>query len=381
MTKPKVLFVASVAVHLHAFHRPYLKWFYDKGYEVHVACNGAFEDPHVAKVWSINFERSPFAISHASNVRNLQKIIEEQHYCLISCHTPMASVMTRLACIRARKDGVKLLYTAHGFHFFKGSGIWSWMTYYPVERLLSYFTDAIICINREDFDRIRHKGAGSIGYYLIPGVGVDSARFYPVPKSRRMELRVEIGLDANDFVLIYAAEFIERKNHRLVVNAVRELAPKIEKLKVVFAGRGELLDELKEYVNFCGVQGNFLFLGFVGDIEKCYQASDLAVSSSRQEGLGLNLVEAMMCGIPVVATIDRGHSTIVEDGLNGYLVPQNNCKDFSEAIYKMYVSPVRRARMGEAAIVKAAGFEIKKSLAAMSAIYDEHLKCNVGPAE
>ena len=373
MHKKKVLFVASVAIHFYAFHKPYLKWFYDQGYEVHVACNGDFVDSHVFKAWQVDFARSPLSLSHFKSVVQLRKIINENDFALISCHTPMASVLTRLAATTARKKGTQLLYTAHGFHFFKGGSLGSWLTYYPVEVALSYLTDAIICINQEDFDLIRNKGSSAAKYYLIPGIGVNAHRFTPLSAAQKIEVRADLALEPDDFVMTYAAEFIDRKNHKLIVDAVKILSAKIDHFTVLFAGRGVLFEQMQGYVISLGLEKHIRFLGFVSDIERYYQIADVAISSSRQEGFGINLVEAMMCGVPVVATVDRGHCTIVDHRVNGILFPQNDAQALADAIVELYKDDELRLSMSTAAIKKAATFEINNSLDAMSKIYFDFL--------
>ena len=373
MSSKKVLFVASVAVHLHAFHRPYLKWFHDQGYEVHVACRGEFSDSNVDKVWNIAFERSPLSLNHPVSLLKLRKIINDNAYELINCHTPVASVLSRLAAIEARKKGTRLIYTAHGFHFFKGGSRWSWLTYYPVEVAMSYLTDSIVCINQEDLNIISQKGSPSTDYHLIPGIGVDPSRFEPPSKERKATLRESLEIDPAGFVMIYVAEFIERKNHRLLIDAIKLLTDKIDNFTVLLAGRGVLLEETKQYVSDNNLEEKIRFLGFVTDIEKYYQTADVAISTSRQEGLGINLVEAMMCGLPVIATVDRGHRTIVDHEVNGVLFPQDNAEALSNAVYKLYSDDELRLEMSVEAIKKAEKFEIKNSLQAMSNIYNNVL--------
>ncbi|PKG36544.1 glycosyltransferase family 4 protein [Psychrobacter sp. Sarcosine-3u-12] len=373
MVSKKVLFVASVAVHLHAFHRPYLKWFHDQGYEVHVACRGAFSDHNVFKVWNIEFERSPLSLTHLSSLFELRKIINENNYSLITCHTPMASVLSRLASVEARKKGTRLIYTAHGFHFFKGGSKWSWLTYYPVEVTMSYLTDAIVCINQEDLDIISKNGSSSTDYYLIPGIGVDPSRFEPPSREKKSLLKNSLEISEDAFVMIYVAEFIERKNHRLLIDAIKSLSEKIDNFILLLAGKGILLDEIKQYVADNGIGEQVRFLGFVTDIEKHYQVSDVAISSSRQEGLGINLVEAMMCGVPVIATIDRGHRTVIDHNVNGILCPQNDPASLADAVFEIHQNDQLRFNMSIEAIEKAKKFEIKNSLEAMSKIYDKFL--------
>ncbi|WP_435980189.1 glycosyltransferase family 4 protein [Psychrobacter sp. DM4] len=373
MSKRKVLFVASVAEHFHAFHRPYLKWFYDSGFEVHVACRGEFIDSNVSQVWHIGFERSPLSLSHIKSLIQLKAIIDDNDYALISCHTPMASVLTRLSAIVARKKGTPLLYTAHGFHFFKGASAWSWLTYYPVEVALTYITDAIICINTEDFDLIRTKGSSDTEYFVIPGIGVDSERFKPPLSEQKISLRDALNIDKDDFVIIYAAEFIERKNHRLLIDATERLRTQMKSFTVLLAGKGVLLSEIKSYVESCGLNRQIRFAGFVTDIEKYYQASDIVVSTSKQEGLGINLVEAMMCGLPPVATIDRGHGTIIEHGVNGVLFAQDDLQALADAIFEIYSNDERRSKIAKSAIKRAAVFDIANALDAMTRIYAQFL--------
>ena len=373
MPRPKVLFVASIPMHFHAFHRPYMKWFHDHGYEVHVACNGDFKDDSVSKSWAVPFQRSPWSLTHFSSCAKLRRIVEENEYSLVTCHTPMAGVLARLACLGARRRGTKVLYTAHGFHFFSGSGVASWLLYYPVELLLSRVTDGIVCINDEDFNLIRRKGSRNAAYYQIPGIGVDSSRFHPVSATERQDIRTSFEPSDDDFVVVYAAEFIERKNHRLIIDAVRMLVPDVPRLRVLFAGKGRLLEQTQAIVQRSGLGEHVRFLGFVTDVEKCYRAAVLVVSSSRQEGLGLNLVEAMMCGAPVVATVDRGHCTIIDNNVNGILVPQNDAPAFAEAIRALHADVSKRTALAQEAVKKASTFEIAHALAAMEKVYMEHI--------
>lgn len=373
MTK-QVLFIASIASHLTAFHRPYLQWFYEQGYEVHVACNGTFDSQYVTQTWQVDFERSPLSLSHLKSYSQLKKIIDSHPYVLLSCHTPMASVLTRLCAIRARKKGTKLLYTAHGFHFFKGASFWAWLTYYPAELTLSRLSDAIICINKEDFELIKSRGDIKPNYYLIPGIGVDAVRFNPVTAEQKESLREELGIAEEDFVMIYAAEFIDRKNHRMLVEAAKHLSAKLDNFTVLLAGKGVLLEDTKNLIEHYNLSSKFRFIGFVGDIQSYYQAADIALSTSRQEGLGINLVEAMMCGIPAIATYDRGHCTVIDHNINGLLCAQEDSEAMAAAMWTLYSDKVQRLVLSKAALIKAATFEIDNSLSTMSKIYADFLE-------
>ena len=374
MSRPKVLFVASVAGHFHAFHRPYFKFLHDQGYEVHVACRGEFADPCVSKVFDLPFVRSPFSWSHLGAYRALRQVVDKGGYSLITCHTPMASVITRLAARSARRRGTRVVYMAHGFHFYDGCGLAGWAFYYPVELALTHMSDAVICINNEDYQRIGKRGAAGVGYHLVPGIGVDAGRFRCVSPQERKSLRVKHGVPQESFVLAYAAEFIHRKNHEMVIEVVERLKNDIPGLMVVLVGRGELLEKTKADVARRGLEGNVRFLGFVDNVEEFYQLADVAISTSRQEGLGLNLVEAMMCGCPVIATLDRGHRTVIEHGVGGVLTPQEDADAFAKQVSVMYHDSRMRHRMRSEATARASKFELGNVLAAIGGIYVQYLE-------
>lgn len=366
--KKKVLFVASIAAHFKAFHLPYLKWFQEQGYETHVACNDMIDLPYVDFFWEVDLNRSPFSISNYKAYVKLKKIIEKNNYSLINCHTPAASVLTRLAAKKARLEGTKVLYTAHGFHFYKGGPKLYWMLFYPIELVLSHLNDAIITINREDFNRIKTNGSSKSDYYIIPGIGVDGTRFYPLNLEQKQNLRNDLNFPLDKKIIVYAAEFIARKNHKFIIKSIYDYRDKFKDKLVLFAGKGLLEYELKKLVSHYNLNDIISFVGFRRDIDKIYQLSDLGISSSKQEGLGLNLIEEMMCGLPVVASVDRGHKEIVDNGINGFLFEQNNSEHFVKLILEALCEK-NYLKLSEKAIAKAENFELSNSLNEMSKIY------------
>ena len=305
-------------------------------------------------------------------LRRLRRIIETGQYQLIHCHTPIPSALTRLASRRWRRRGGKVIYTAHGFHFYRGGPIARWLTYYPLEWLLSGFTDAIVTINREDFGYVRrnmrHKAP-----FLIPGIGIDSSRFKPADDKEKARLRAELGYREADFIALYTAEFILRKNHAFIVDAARILVREIPNLKILFAGTGPELDRIQSRIQAAGLQDHVVCLGFREDVPSLAAISDVGVSSSRHEGLGLGIAEQMMCRVPVVATEDKGHRELIDHGVNGFLFPQGDHVTFCESLNALYSSPELRKEMGQAASRKAEAFRIERSVAAMGEIYSQLL--------
>lgn len=369
----KVLFVATIHKHFRAFHLPYMRWFKEQGWSVDAAGGGDdVELPGVDNKFYIDIERTPFSLHNIKAYRQLKDLIDKGNYDLVYCHTAMGAVLARLAARKMRSEGnTKVIYVAHGFHFFKGSPKLYWLIYYPIEKFLSRYTDAIVTINTEDYKLVKEHGFRNLYTYQIDGIGVDTDRFFVASPEQKTVLRAEIGLSDSDFILIYVAEHIERKNHAFILEAMPQLMARIPQVKVLFAGRGRLLDVNSEHAKRLGVDKNVEFLGFRTDIDKLLALSDVGVSASRQEGLGLNLIEEMSAGLPVVATQDRGHREIVVNGKNGYLFEQGDVADFCNRIHELYCDYDLRKKMGECAKDSVRKFELHKAVENMAKIFNE----------
>jgi glycosyltransferase EpsD len=369
----KVLFVATVSKHILRFHLPFLKWFQENGYETHVASSGNESIPYCSIKHKVPFSRSPYSIKNIAAYLKLKRIIEKNKYMLIHAHTPMGGVIARLSSLNARRNGTKVLYTSHGFHFFKGAPLVNWIFYFPVEKILSRITDGIITINKEDYNLLFRSNFKTRGKYLINGIGVDEKRFVPVTEKEKSELRKLFGYRDDQFILIYVAEFINRKNHKFIVESIPLLSAKIPELKIIFAGRGKLLEEMKDYSRKMNVSEWIDFLGFRNDVERLMAVSDIGISSSKQEGLGLNLAEEMLIGLPIVATDDRGHRELVISGFNGFLFDQNNKRAFVDYIVRLASDIELRRFMGDNSKAAAEKFTLKKAMLKMEDIYKNYL--------
>jgi glycosyltransferase EpsD len=370
----KVLYVATSDIHIHTFHIPYLKWLKEQGCEVHVAAEkrGDFNFSWIDQFIDIPFPRTPFTFKNIDCYRKLKSLIQLNNYSLIHCHTPVPGVLARLAASTFRKKGTKVLYTAHGFHFFRGAPVKYWLFYYPVELLLSAFTDGIITLNREDYGYINNKMLQKDSFY-IKGIGVDASRFKTLTDEDRKIVRKRLDYSQEDFILLFTAEFIYRKNHQFIIESVPELVKLIPELKIVFAGKGILMEQMKELSLQLNVASCINFLGFRTDVADFAAVADIGISSSRQEGLPIGIVEDMLCSLPVIATVDRGHKDLIEQGVNGYLYPQNDRARFIDYIFWLYNDAPLRNRMGKAACLKAQEFTIEQSLRSMINIYGKYL--------
>lgn len=368
----KVLYVASIEKHFLAFHIPFMKYLQEKGYEIHVAtklgCRMGELKKYEIICHDVNFSRSinPFAALKA--LVALVKIMRENRFSLVHVHTPMASFLGRLA---ARITDTKpVLYTAHGFHFYKGAPWYYWIFIYPIEYIAARWTDGIIVINQEDFNiaqkmPIRNKGKA----YLIPSMGVDMKRYKPILEERKIFLRKKYGFKDKDFLLICTAELNKNKNQYFLIKAISFLKDKIPNLKILFAGDGNLEDDYEKYAQNLNLKDNIVFLGYRQDLEKIIPMCDIGTSASIREGFGINIVEYMSAGLPVVATKNRGHKEIIVDCSNGLLFEQGNMNQFIEAIKRLYKYKSLRKKLGKNAIESAQKFSIERSLNVMSEIY------------
>ncbi|MBU7593529.1 glycosyltransferase family 4 protein [Metabacillus halosaccharovorans] len=331
----KVLFCATVDYHFKAFHLPILKWFKEKGWEVHIAASGEMELPYVDQKYNIPIQRSPFQTKNITAFQELKEVINKNDYKIIHCHTPMGGVLTRLAAKQTRKNGTKVFYTAHGFHFCKGSPVMNWLLYYPIEKGLARYTDCLITINEEDYNlAISHRfRANDIEH--VHGVGVDTNRFKPIDKEDRRDRRERFGYKDDDFLMFYAAEFNKNKNQQFLIKALAKIKESIPNARLLLAGEGLLQDSCKKLASELGVDHMVDFLGYRNDIGYILPMCDVAVASSLREGLPVNIMEAMACGLPVVAIKNRGHIQLVKNNENGFIVNSEEKELFSRKLMEL----------------------------------------------
>lgn len=367
----KVLFTATVDGHILNFHVPYLKWFKEQGYEVHVASNGDSDIPFADVKYNIPFERSPYKLANLKAYKQLKKIINDNSYKLIHCHTPMGSVLTRLAARNARRKGTKVIYTAHGFHFFKGAPIKNWLLYYPVEKWLSRYTDCLITINDEDYQCAVKKNFKAGFIKKVNGVGVDLNKFTPQTDEKKKKLRKKYGYYENDFILIYVAEMSYRKHQDLLINVVNILRTRIPNLKLLLVGTGNLLNKYKEQAKSLKLEKYINFLGYRKDVPNLMTIADVSVSSSRQEGLPVNVMEAMATGLPLVVTDCRGNKDLVVNDENGFVVGIDDVDSFSDAVEKIFKSKDLRIRFRKRNLEIIGKYSLEKVKQEMKEIYGE----------
>lgn len=311
--KHKALVVATVGRFLN-FEKNDIDILKALGYEVHCAANFMAEDidqvPHINECrHQIDFARSPFSISTIRAYLQLKQLLSEEKYDLIHCHTPVGGILTRLVVRKYRKQGCKVFYTAHGFHFFKGAPLLNWLIFYPAEWICAWCTDVLITINLEDYARAKkHFHAKKIEY--IPGVGIDLNKF-KVGTIDITEKRRSIKVESNEKILLSVGELSERKNHKLIIQALSKLGD--SKVKYFICGQGALKEDLEKLICSYKLEKQVFLLGYRNDISELCQCADLFVFPSLQEGLPVALMEAIACKLPAICSNIRGNVDLIQN--------------------------------------------------------------------
>lgn len=367
----KILFIATVVkTHINAFHLPYIKMFKEHGYKTVVAAKNDYGNekvniPNCDLYIDIPFARSPFSLNNIKAYKMLKSVIDSEEFDIVECNTPVGSVIGRLAARKARKKGTKVIYIAHGFHFFKGNSWTAWLIFYPIEKLLAYITDVLITINREDYERAlkKFKAQKTI---LIDGIGVDLEKMKNSCPNRN-KVRSEFNISENDTVLISVGELRKLKNHKTILEAMAKIENK--NLHYIIAGCGPLEKKLMALAEQLGIKGRVHLPGFRDDVYDLLKSSDIFCFPSTREGMPLALMEAMAAGLPAVASKIRGNWDLIVPDKGGFLYPANDSGGFADGIKKLLNNFALQRKMGNYNKEHIRKYDIKIIKESLSEIY------------
>ena len=315
MTK-KILFCASTASHILNFHLPYLQYFKERNCQVDVLVAKKTEIPYTDNVLELPMVKRVFAPENLRSIYTVKKFLTRNHYDLISTHTTLAGAIVRLAIkmLGKRYRNIKVVHTSHGY-FFNGLNSFREKVYLWVEMLLAPVTDILMVMNNTDYDlALKYKLGQKVVF--IPGMGVDLNKFTAVSAEKKASLKKAAGFDPDDFLIVYAAEMSKRKNQGELIRAFFLAARQEESIKLLFAGEGELEEKYRQMASEYGLDERVIFLGHVSDMANLYALCDAVVSTSRSEGLPFNIMEAMACGLPVIASKIKGHMDLLSGAGN-----------------------------------------------------------------
>lgn len=321
------------------------------GYEFHLAGNFSGtpdekilndEKTYGVNIHQIDLTRSPYSSKNITAYKQLVKLIKEENIDYIHCNTPVGGLLGRLAGKKCKVK--KVIYQAHGFHFYKGAPLKNWLIYYPIEKLLAHYTDALITINKEDYERaqgFRLRNNGKV--YYVPGVGIDLSQ-YELPENTRELKRKELGLKETDVAFISAGELNTNKNNRVIIEALGNLQNK--NVHYFLCGVGPCEEELKDLAQTSGVVEQVHFLGYRTDIKELFRAADVFVMPSFREGLSRSIMEAMASGLPCIVSKIRGNVDLVEEGKGGYLCDPYDIHSFEISIENCLYDSAEAKHMG-----------------------------------
>ncbi|PKM53430.1 MAG: glycosyltransferase family 1 protein [Firmicutes bacterium HGW-Firmicutes-5] len=376
----RALMMASVASMISAFNRDNIKILQNLGYQVDIACN--FEhgndssrergiayrnevEAQGIKTYQLPVSRSITEIKDIIiSYRFMKKICEENHYDIVHCHSPIGGVIARLACRGERKNGTKVVYTAHGFHFYKGAPKKNWLVYYSIEKWVSRFTDLLITINKEDYERAQTFKAKRVVY--IPGIGVDTGKFRNV-EINRTQKRTELKISEDVVVLLSIGELIERKNHKTALKAVSNLNS--SNYVYLICGEGKLDSYLKDLTEKLGIENKVRFLGYRRDIPEICVAADIFIFPSYQEGLPVAVMEAMSAGLPIICSSIRGNTDLIKSELGGFLNQPEDTMGLAQSIDRLINNHELRKKMGDVNSNEAFKYDKKNVNAIMEELY------------
>lgn len=338
----KVLVLASVVSMIEQFNRNNIEILQNLGFEVHVATNFvdsgtiSYEKSMEFKkelelngviTHQIDFSRKIYNIvSIKRSFDELKKLVLNYHFSLVHMHSPIGGVIGRLV-FKKYSPQTKVIYTAHGFQFFKNGPQKDWLIFYPIEKYLSRYTDVLITINNMDYNLAKDKFHTS-NIIKIPGVGIDVS---PIDNLKDKELiRKELGIPNSAFLIVSVGELSSRKNHEVVIRAIHKLAD--NDIYYVICGVGEKEKYLKALINELNLSQRVFLLGYRDDKLDILNASDISAFPSKREGLGLAGLEAMSVGLPLVSSNVQGIGDYQENGKTGYICFENSINEYMKYI-------------------------------------------------
>lgn len=350
--------------------------FQEKGFEVHaIGSNSMGRKDELIELGiichDIEFDKTPFSSKNRSTIKELNWLFENIYFDLIHVHTPIAAFITRY--VASKKKQGKILYTAHGFHFFAGAPVKNWLFYYTAEKIAVKWTDGLVVMNKEDFQLAKKLGyQENENVFKVHGVGVDLSEFKTNAVSEEVDIRQELDLDKDTLIISCIAELSARKNHEFLLQNWKAIIEKYPNVHVVFAGNGKAENKINTIIEQQGLK-NVHVLGFRGDVPKLIASSDIVTLLSKHEGLPRCLMEAMACGKTIITSNVRGSTDLVEHGKSGMTVELNDNENLVKSFIKLLGNEQMRIDFGKQGQRKIQDYSLKNVLHEMDTIYSRYL--------
>lgn len=375
----KALLVTSVASMIKQFNMDNIQILKSLGYEVSVATN--FKEPGTIPLvesqrlkkelndidvitYDISFTRNPFSVKNIKAYKKIKELMTNEIYNVVHCQSPVGGLITRLAYSPQKMNETKVIYTAHGFHFFNGSPIKNWLIYYPIEYLLTKKTDLLLTINQEDYDRAKKMPFKKVAY--IPGVGINLSDDFDKNQKNKV-LKKEFNIDKNKVIITSVGELNKNKNHKIVLKALSRLKDK--EFVYLICGKGIEKENLKLLANKLEISEKIKILGYRNDVVDILKGSDIFVFPSFREGLPVSVLEAMDAKLPIICTEIRGNTDLIDEGKGGYLVTPYDEEKIVKKLAVLLNNKELRKKMGHYNKLKCMTYSNEKVNALMREIY------------
>lgn len=392
----KILYVTTIGITM-GFFRTLIHELIDEGNTVDIACGTpeGVQDCYLewgCKIYPLSCSRIPIGWGNIRAIKEIHNLVKSNKYNIVHCHTPVAAVCTRLACNQYRKKGLKVFYTAHGFHFYSGAPLKNWLIYYPIEWICSFMTDSLITINTEDYERAKRRFHAKRTFYVL-GVGIDTKKFSKNNNEKnifdvsnaitdltekndemlcrvitRKRIRKELNIPLDAFLLISVGEVNRNKNQGVIIRALSKLND--DSVHYIIAGEGPSKESYAKLAQDCGINTQVHILGFRNDIPDLYCAADVCVFPSIREGLGLAAIEGMASGLPLIVSDNRGTRGIINKNM-AITCKYDDVNGFAKAIERLQRDGNLRSSMGRLNEEKSDEFDISVINKIMHKLYSD----------
>ena len=368
MANGKILYCASTMSHLQNFHQPYIQKLRNMGYQVVLCAEKETDQLPADGTKIVPFQKHMTSMKNLKNILQIRKILKKEKFLAVSVHTTLAAAIVRAAILllpRAKRP--KVFCTCHGYLFHAGDSLGKWKYLLP-EKLCTSVTDVLMVMNREDYQIAEKHRLYREKLFLIPGMGVEFRRF-DLPQSKA-ELRQQYGIAAEEVLFVFAGEFSERKNQQLLVSAFARVAGQMPKAKLVLAGEGALQDACRQQAVQLGIAEQIQFPGHVENMPVLYHCCDVCISASKIEGLPFNIMEAMYCELPCIASRVKGHEDLLHHRQTGYLYETET--ELAAYMVQLYQDRALRKQLGQNARQAVMAYRLDAVQPVIMQVYEEN---------
>ncbi len=365
----KILFICSTDNMIWQFLIPHINDLLAYGAKVDCVCSktgfwfDSLKDMGFNMI-ELKLKRSPVNMTNFKGYQFLKNLQKTENYNLIYCQQPTGGLMGRFI---GKKFNIPVIYTAHGFFFFKGNSLIKNFIFKTAERYMAKYTDILLTMNDEDFMASQKFKAKK--KYKINGIGLDLDKYQIEDKTN---LKEELGIKENEKVILSVSEFIPRKNYKNMLKSISLLVKEREDVKYLMCGTGNQFEEMKDLAEKLGILDYVKFLGYRKDIDKIMKISNIFFHQSFHEGLTMGIMEAMHFSLPVVSSNVRGNKDLIDEGKGGFLTNPEDINSQVKALQKLLDNEALCEEMGRYNHEKVKDYSLSKVRMQLQKIYKEN---------